>query len=504
MTTTANSLTFGGPWAGGVEDVLTPVQQRRRAHLLSVTVFPLVAVMALAPAALGRSGLLGVVAIGAVVVLYIVAYSPVRVGLVVVAFVPITAGLARGIAVPGLRLSEVLIIVGAVCLLALPTNLRQRWSGLDRLVLLYVVVGVSLPLADLFLVSGRPLDNVAVQTLLGPAQFGLLYFVVSSCLRTDRAAVLAQRILLVASLPVSSLGIAEALGPPSVHEFLIGLSGTTAFNTQGYTSVLRAASVFPVWLALAGYLLVILFLAIALLLVGDREVLPRWALLLVLGVGLMGLAATVTATVTIVFAAGALYLGWRHRKLVLVVVMIGVVALATQLAFGGLIAERAQAQNVAATVHTSGPSWLPETLSYRLQVWQDQYAGSLTRYAASGYGAGFPAGVDWSHTESGYITLMLRGGVPYVAVTAALLVGVTRRARREAAAAESTARVALCEAAALVAIVQVPINLTFPYFTATGLAQPAWILWGLLAGQEAGRRVCTGPELAPAIRRSSQ
>ena len=487
MSTIA-AATPKAPWSGRIEDLVSPSQLRRRGQILSLTAFPVMVALALAPAALGRPGVLGLVAVAAVVLLHFIAYSPHRVGLAVVALVPITAGLARGFAVPGLRLSELVIVLGALGLLALPTNLRPRWSGLDGLVLLYVAAATLLPLLDLFLVSGRPLDGVAVQTLLGPVQFGLLYFVVSTCFRTDRAAVLAQRALLVGSLGVSSLGIAEALGPPSVHAFLIGLTGTTAFNTPGYTSVLRAASVFPVWLALAGYLLVVLVLGTALLLVGDREVLPRWALLLVLAAGLMALAATLTATVTLVFAVAALYLGWRHRKLGLVLIMIGVTAVLTQFAFGGLIAQRAQEQGVSTAVYRVGPSWLPETLAYRVQVWQDQYAASLTSYAATGYGPGFPPGVDWSHTESGYITMLLRGGVPYLVVTAVLLAGLVRRGRREAAVAPSRSRSALCEAAVVLAVIQVPINLTFPYFTATGLAQPAWIVWGLLAGQEIERR----------------
>jgi hypothetical protein len=475
-------------WAPPPDDVVTSDQQRQRSWLLSLVTIPVIVVTALAPAALGKSGLLGLVAIGAAVALILIAQSPLRVGLAVVALVPVTSGLARGLVVPGFRLSEVLIVVGALCLTALPTELRRRWSGLDRLVLVYAALGTLLPFADLFLVSGRPVDTVAIQTLLGPIQFALLYFVSSTCFRTEHALVLAQRALLLASVPVSVIGIAEAVAPPAFHDFLTRLSGTTAFNTQGYVSVARAASVFPVWLALAGYLLVILVLATALLLVGDRTVLPFWGLLIVIGLGLLALLVSLTVTITVVYAVTALYLGYRHRRLGLVVIMLGIVAATAQLAFGTLIEQRAQAQTVAPAVHRTGPSWLPQTLSYRVQIWQDQYAPSLSRYAASGFGPGFPPGVDWSHTESGYITLLLRGGVPYLAGTGLLLVGIVNRSRHELGGATTTARSALCEAAAVVVIVQVPINVTFPYFTASGLPQPAWILWGLLAAQEVRRR----------------
>jgi hypothetical protein len=390
--------------------------------------------------------------------------------------------------VPGFRLSEVLIVVGALSVVALPTELRVKWSGLDFLVLLYLALGTLLPLADLFVVSGRPLDSVAIQTLMGPAQFALLYFVTSTCFRHNYTSVLAQRTLLLASLPISAIGILEALSPPAVHEFLTSLSGTTAFNSQGYDSVPRAASLFPVWLGLAGYLLVILILATALFLVGDREVLPSWALGLVIVLGLLALAASLTVTISLAYAATALYLGWRHRKLTVVLTMICLVVVAAHFVFGSLIQQRANAQTVSSTVYQDGPSWLPETISYRVQIWEDQYAEALGAYAATGYGPGFPSGVDWSHTESGYITLVLRGGAPYLAGAVALLVGVVQRARRESVGAASSSRSALCQAAAAVAVVQLPINLTFPYFTASGLPQAAWILWGLLAAQDTSNR----------------
>jgi hypothetical protein len=375
-------------------------------------------------------------------------------------------------------------VLGALSVVALPTQLRTKWSGLDCLVIAYLALGTLLPLADLFLVSGRPLDNVAIQTFMGPVQFALLYLLVSTCFREDRTQILAQRTLLLASLPISLMGILEALAPPAFHEFLTSLTGTTAFNTQGYDSVPRAASLFPVWLALAGYLLVILILATELLLVGNRDVLSTWALGLVIGLGLLALAASLTVTISVVYAVTALYLGWRHRKLAVVLTMIGLVVIAAQFVFGGLIEQRTQAQTVSTTVERTGPSWLPETIGYRVKVWEDQYAEALGAYAATGYGPGFPSGVDWSHTESGYITILLRGGVPYLAGTAALLAGVVVRARRNAAGTSSSARSALCVAAGAVAIVQLPINLTFPYFTASGLPQAAWILWGLLAAQE--------------------
>jgi hypothetical protein len=466
------------------ESLAEEVVSAGRARVLGIVAGPLIVLLSLAPAALGQPGALGAVATAVVVGLLVLARSPARLVLLAVALVPVTSGLARGLVVPGLRLSEALTVLAAVSILAMPVRLPRGWTGLDIAVLVYLLLGTVLPVVDLVLVAHGSFGSAALQTVLGPVQFVLLYLMTSAVLGRGVNAVLAQRFLLLASVLISGLAIAESAGPPVVHETLIRLTGTTAFNTQGYTAVPRAASLFPVWLGLAGYLLVVLVLAVALLLAESREVLPRWALVTVIVLGVLGLAASLTVTIGATLVAASLYLGWRNRKLPQVVGLVVAAGVVAYLVFGSLITQRADAQTVSASVQHTGPSWLPETIGYRVVVWEDQYAGVLQRYAATGYGPGFPPGIDWSHTESGYITLLLRGGIPYLAGTVALLVAVVRRARRELALAVTPSRRAVCQTALVIAVVQLPINLTFPYFTASGLPQAAWIVWGLLAARE--------------------
>jgi hypothetical protein len=255
------------------------------------------------------------------------------------------------------------------------------------------------------------------------------------------------------------------------------------FDTNGYTPVPRAASIFPIWLSLAGYLLVPLLLAIALLLSGARTVLPRWALIVVIVSAFAALLASLTITIFSAALIGALFLGWRYRRLLRVVAGTCLVAAAAATLFGTLLLQRVSAQQQVAT--KTGNPYVPQTIAYRVQIWQEQYLPALHGHWATGYGPGYPPNITWAHTESGYITLLMRGGIPYLAIAAVMLWFVVGSARKGAELASAPDRRALCEAAMALALLQPLINLTYPYLTDSGLPQPLWVVVGLLAAGEA-------------------
>jgi hypothetical protein len=477
------------------------VDEARR-WILHRAAIPLLVASAVAPMAVGRHPVLGAVAVLGVAVMIVLAAMPVRLTLLIVILVPITSGLRRGLPAPGLRLSELLIAVAAVAVLMLPMERRPRWTPLDWAVMTFALAGAAIPLMDVFLYTRRAPGPSDLQTATGPLQFLLLYRVTADSLRSAPAQRLAQRVLLLAAVPVSLLAIAEAVGPASIQETLIRITGTTAFTTNGYTAVPRAAGVFPIWLALAGYLLVIVLLGLSLLLGKTTDVLPRWGLITVVLLAVLAIVASLSLTVVSMVIVGGTYLGWKHGQVTRIVVLLGVAGLITVTVFGSLITQRVEAQTPSQTqTRSAGPSWLPQTLAYRVEIWKEQYLGVVVRYAATGYGTGYPPEVDWSHTESGYITLLLRGGVPYLSAAGVLLYAVVRRSRRELATEPPPSRRALLYAAETLVLVQIPLNLTFPYLTASGMPQPLWIVFGLVGAQElaAGRTLLLNdaPGLTP-------
>lgn len=416
---------------------------------------------------------------------------PAATGVALAALVPITSGLRRGLPVPGLRLSEALIIVGAVIVLLRvpPTHAARKWTSLDWAVAAYSLCGPAIEVGDV-LASGRTLSSDSLQTIAGPLQFLLLYRVIAVSLTRASDARNAQRALLVASIPVSLLAVAESLGPAEIHDTLISWTGTMAFNTNGYTPVPRAASVFPIWLSLAGYLLVPLLLAVALLLSGTRTVLPRSALGAVIACAFAALVASLTITIVAAAVTGSLLLGWRYRRLFRIVVAACVVGAAAAVPFGSLLMQRASAQQHVST--QTGNPYVPQTITYRIQIWQEQYLPALHGHWASGYGPEYPPGITWAHTESGYITFLMRGGLPYLAAAAVMLWLTVSSARNGAYSALTPERRALCEAVMALAMLQPLINLTYPYLTDGGLPQPMWVVVGLLA---AGKTASSSPPI---------
>jgi len=424
--------------------------------------------------------------VGAAAMIYL-ARHPITLCLVAVAVVPVTSGLARGFPIPGFRVSELLIAFGAVVVLLIqaPRMPGPRWTAVDRLALLYCFGALTFGVVDL-MIHQVTLDSEGIQAMVGPIQFFLIYRTLAAGLITHRARVLALRWLLIASVPVSLLAIAQQAVGQRVTDLLVSATGTTVFNTPGFDPVFRATSVFPIWHALGGYLLVIVLLSVGLLLVQDREVLPIWGHAVVLVLGGAAMVLALTSTVVMGAVLGVAILGWRTGRLRQVLTWMAISAGTAVVVFYPLIASRVAEQSLA-TDQTpgDGTSLLPQTLQYRLGVWTDQYLPALNGSWLTGYGPAQPPGIDWHHTESGFITILLRGGLPYLMITVALIVVVAAYSLSRARTASTAAERGLASTILALAVVFPLINFFFPYITASGLPQPMWVLWGVLAASGA-------------------
>ena len=454
-----------------------------------------VAILALGVGA-GLGPLYGVAALIGVAAMIYLARRPVTLCLVAVAAVPVTSGLARGVPIPGFRISELTIVFGAVVVLLIQARRMPgpQWTTLDRVALAYCFGALVFGVVDV-MVHQVTIASDDLQTMIGPIQFFLVYRTLATGLITHRARILALRLCLLASLPVSLLAIAQQAIGQSVTNALVSVTGTTVFNTPGFEPVFRATSVFPIWHALGGYLLVILLLSAGLLLAGDHEVLPPWAHCVVISLGAVAMVLTLTITVAVGALFGVVLLGWFNGRLRQVVTWMAVTGGIALFVFYPLIANRIAEQSIT-TDQTpgNGTSLLPQTLQYRVGVWLDQYLPALNGSWLTGYGPAQPPGIDWHHTESGFITILLRGGLPYLILTSLLIVVVGMFAWTRMNAAINPAERGLAGAILALAIVFPVINLFFPYITASGLAQPMWVLWGILAASGARKYQRTSRE----------
>jgi len=415
-----------------------------------------------------------------------VAQRPVLLALLAVILVPVTSGLKRGLPVPGLKVSEVLVVLAALVVLGFGARRfpGPRWRAWDWAALAYCSGTAVMAFVNVA-VHQTPIVGEDINTMLGPLQFLLLYRVVAAVFATEALRAVALRGLLLASLPVSILALLQMLGPPVFQTIAVSLSGTGIFITPGYDPVMRATSVFPMWHPLGGYLAIVIIIAVALLIQRDTTVLPRWLNVGVLALATGGLMLTLTATIIGGALLGVLVVGWALKRLRFMVKWLVIGGTIAVIAFFPQIRERIDEQNVdtRATPNAS-ESILPQTVQYRILVWTEQYAPALSGSWVTGYGPADPPGISWDHTESGYITLILRGGLPYLLV-GGLVVWFAWRAGRErlegGLGALSPPEAAIAASVLATAFMTPIINLFFPYWTASGMPQPMWALWGLLA-----------------------
>jgi hypothetical protein len=407
-----------------------------------------------------------------------------------VSVVPAVSGFARGLVVPGLRLSE-LIIGGVSALILLTVRGRGRWGAFDWLALAYVVATAGLGTLGLVR-RGAPFDLDNVGALLGPLQFLLLYRAVVVALPSEPQRRTALRWMILASVPVSALAILQQYDLAGARQLVVTLTGTDIFSTT--TSGLlgspettpRATGPFPHWHDLGGYLMTIVLLAFGLLLEGSGRVLRPRALVLIAIPAFVALTQTVSIAPILGVIAGVLIIGFQSRRSRHLLGWAAVVALASAIAFAPLLESRVGQQFDRPQAQSS---LVPQTLAYRYHVWQ-QFVPVIGRNAVAGYGPDLPPNLFFPYSESLYVDLMLRGGLPLLAIYVGLMWALARRARETAHGADPDRRVVGRVVFTLVVIL-VFIHLIASYFLDSGPPHLLWALAGMLGTDVALRRSAT-------------
>jgi hypothetical protein len=120
----------------------------------------------------------------------------------------------------------------------------------------------------------------------------------------------------------------------------------------------------------------------------------------------------------------------------------------------------------------------PSTIAYRVKVWTTQYFPTIESNVLTGYGPKLPPGSVWQYTESFYIALLLRGGLPLLAIYLWLMrsfVNSAKVAERSKAPVDSLiGRVLL-----IVSLLLLPMQFVDNYFIYPGIGSLIWIMAGL-------------------------
>jgi O-antigen/teichoic acid export membrane protein len=442
-----------------------------------------VAASAVAGIATGLGTKYALAALLGVAVFVIVLARPVIGAYTLVAVVPPVSGLRAGLPVPQFRLSEVLIAsVGLLLLLIARPGQTPRWRAFDWLALGYAVANAVLGAADL-LTRGVPVSIGTADKLLGPMQFFLLYRAVLTTLTTQRQRQVALRLMLFASVPVSLLAILQETHAPGVVNLLISMTDSQLFSTN--VGVSRATGPFALWHDLGSYLFVIVMLGVALLINQSWQVVkPRMLAVIVVLAGI-ALLCTVSFTPIAGTAAGVLVLAVTARPRKQWVARIAGLIVLLGAAFGPILESRFH-QQFGLQAPVKQIPYLPQNFDFRITVWTTEFLPVIAKHLITGYGPDFPPGLAFSYTESIYVTILLRGGLPLLFLYAGLMLALALQARdlRNHPDAE---RRAIARVLFVVIVLIVVMQTITNYFVNAGFPFLFWVLAALLTAGTGSR-----------------
>jgi O-antigen/teichoic acid export membrane protein len=409
-------------------------------------------------------------------VVAIVLARPVIGAYTLVAVVPPVSGLRAGLPVPQFRLSEILIAsIGVLLLLLARPGQTPRWTAFDWLGIGYVVASAGLGAFDL-MSRGSPVTIAEANKLLGPLQFFLLYRAVLTTLTTRHQRQVALRLLLWASVPVSALAVLQEMHAPGVVNLLANATASQAFVTN--VGVPRATGPFTLWHDLGSYLFVIVILGVALLINQSWQVMkPRILAGIVLLAG-VALITTVSATPIAGTAVGVLVLAVTARPRRQWVVRAAGLIVLLSAAFGPILASRYK-QQFSLQVPVKQIPFLPQNFNFRITVWTTEFLPVVGKHLTTGYGPDFPPNLAFSYTESVYVTLLLRGGLPLLFLYAGLMLTLAFRAR-DLRHDPDVERRAIAQVLFVVIILVVFMQMTTNYFVNAGFPFLFWVLAALL------------------------
>ena len=477
-------LSPAGRWRAGTPDN-SWFAERPRPILLGLGA--VVLAFALGFVVVGKPDM-GLAALAGLALVVAVLLRPVIGGLVLVGAVPILSGMAPGVPVAHLRVSELLIgVVGATVLISARRSDAVPWSSLDWLLLAYGVGWALFGAIDAITLN-QHLSIADWGTVFGQLQFFLIYRAVRTSLRTPAERRIAVAVLLAAMVPVALLAVLQQLHVGAVMSFLNKITGGLSGPTATAGTATRATGPFNNWAVLAGYLLPLLLVLCALTLSGQitRHRRASWIIGLIALTGLL-LTAELSAILLLCIGVVVLAAQYGHGRRALRFAGVAVVV-------GALVAAPFLASRLNTEFSSSAGSGrhagVPQTLDFRWNVWTTQYIPAIEARPLGGYGAELPSSIQWPYPESQYVAYLMEGGFPLLALFGALGWVMVKRSR-EAARAKDPFDRAIGRAVAVTVVAMLVMNLIWPFLSNAGLPQVLWCLLAIAVPRLDNRGVAT-------------
>jgi hypothetical protein len=346
------------------------------------------------------------------------------------------------------------------------------------------------------------ISYTTLDPLLGPFQFLILYRALAVGLRRDSDRRGAVACLLVASLPVDLLAFLQQVRSAAVNRLITHLTGASIFQSYSYQVFARATGPFAHWTVLAGYLMVILLVGFACLVFGVKLPISQRFLGVILLLGTVSLILTAEISAIAGTIGGAVVLGiWAgRRKEMLRWLTTGLIVAAV---FGGSYFAKRLDNEFASSAGSGRNAYVPQTISYRWQVWTGQYFPAVAQRPLTGWGQTLPDTISFQFTESQYLTALMAGGIPLLVLLCGEMItlyGVSRRDAQRSDLEDSALPAALGNSVAVCVLVLVPMDAIYPYITSGGLPQALFVAAGAAAACTywGKRRPIPGPETTTA------
>jgi hypothetical protein len=398
-----------------------------------------------------------------------------------VALVPVLSGLAPGVPIPYVRISEVLIgVVGTTLLVSARREEAVPWAVLDWLLLAYGVLWAAYGAFN-GITLGEHLSLSDWGTVFGQLQFFLLYRGVRVALRTQRERRSALLVLIAVSAPVALLAVLQELRFPGIASFINSITGGVSGPASSSGPVARATGPFNNWAVLAGYLFPLLLCLWSLSLGG--QVRRRRAVWVVAAAALTGLLVTAELSAISCLLIGAVVLAaqYGHRRTALK--WLGALVVVAVVVAGPFLFTRLN-QELSSSAGSSRPAGVPQTLNFRWEIWSGQYIPAIEQRPLTGYGVTLPSSINWVYPESQYVSFLMEGGIPMLALFALLAWAMVERARAAARSSDPLEQ-ALGRALLVIVVAALVMNAIWPYLSNGGLPQVLWCLFAIASPRPA-------------------
>ncbi|GAC1657242.1 MAG: hypothetical protein NVS4B7_02330 [Ktedonobacteraceae bacterium] len=429
--------------------------------------------------------------IGSLLLLFLVLIIPRPILIVygLTVLLPLTGGLARGAAVPFLRVGQALLVLGCILfVLAKPSRLGKfRISAIDLAFALFLLTEAIFPVLALYY-HGESINLTAtdsiygmspLQTLLGPIQYYLLYRIVVATISSQKHIIVLLKLIFVTSIVVSIIGIAQKLSP-SVNAFLATYYPTPVQSFVIAAQYQRITSTLQFYSGLGAYLTFTLILALACYTAQKHLNISPLLLMVTFLFDSIALVLTGTFAAWIGLAIGVVlvFLIIRRIPKTFIFVLIGI-GLAAIL-FQTFLSSRLQDELGAGAIQ----GLVPQSFAFRIMLWQEIFLPAIGRSLLFGYGPSPAVLNSWPAEESQYFFLLLRGGIPYL-LSYLLLMGVAAAAcwQHIKTKSEDPSRVVAIALLAILVVINI-MNVSGEYFTYIGGTQTIWTLLAIVVASK--------------------